>query len=134
MRDLYDIFFIYAESLLIRGKLPYKYKGSYNLDDSWILHYESISSTELDINHIIGDSVHTRWLPLQQRFSEIQKTLTKREDIFDFNDLFARTLKSSITLNVIIKNKDIYFKKFKLQDYSEYKSERRNSIINNLLT
>lgn len=134
MRDLYDIFFIYAESLLIRGKLPYKYKGSYNLDDSWILHYDAISSTELDINYLIKDSVNTRWLPLQQRFSEIKKTLTKREDIFDFNDLFAKTLKSSILLTVIIKNKDIYFKKFKLQDYSEYKSERRNSIINNLLT
>jgi hypothetical protein len=114
--------------------MPYKYKGSYNLNDFWILHYDAISSTELEINHIIRDSVHTRWLPLQQKFSEIQKTLTKREDIFDFNDLFARTLKSSITLNTNLKNKDIYFKKFKLQDYSEYKSERRNSIINNLLT
>jgi len=49
--------------------------------------------------------------------------------------------KSSITLdvyelmmeNILSFSGEIFFKTFKLQRYSEYKSEQRNSIINNIL-
>lgn len=55
------------------------------------------------------------------------------EDLKSLNDLFETTLKATVCLDQIFKNQSIFFNHFKLQDYSEYKRERRNSIINNLI-
>jgi hypothetical protein len=55
------------------------------------------------------------------------------EDFKYLSDLFERTLKAFVSLDAILNKQTIFFNHFKLQDYSEYKKENRDSIINNLI-
>jgi hypothetical protein len=55
------------------------------------------------------------------------------EDFRNLSDLFERTLKAFVSLDAILNKQTIFFNHFKLQDYSEYKKENRDSIINNLI-
>lgn len=129
MNELIDKFFIYFESFF-RGRLPIKYKGTYIIENIWVIHYECLSANTLNIDDAIKSCIHIRYKTLQDKFLQLK---VSGEDLKSLNDLFEDVLKSLITLNLTLKNQSIFFNHFKLQDYSEYKSERRDSIINNLI-
>jgi hypothetical protein len=116
MNNIIDKFFIYFESIF-RGRLPFKYKGTYIIENIWTIHYECLSVNHLNVDDAIKSCIYIRY----------------SEDFRNLSDLFEMLLKLSVCLNQTLKNQSIFFNQFKLQDYSEYKSERRNSIINNLI-
>jgi len=153
MNYLIDKFFrvsmIYFESIF-RGRLPIKYKGIYIIENIWVIHYECLSVNPLNVNESIKSCIHVRYSALHNKFVPIyllsrqfsQQTYLPRrswqleatdEDFRNLSDLFERTLKSFVSLDAILNKQTIFFNHFKLQDYSEYKKENRDSIINNLI-
>jgi len=136
MNDLIDKFFLYFESIF-KGKLPIKYEGVYIIENIWAIHYECLSVNTLNIDDAIKSCIHIRYKSLHN--SVVGSSLhhdnlsANTEDLKSLNDLFETTLKATVCLDQTFKNQSIFFNHFKLQDYSEYKRERRNSIINNLI-
>ena len=143
MNYLIDKFFrvsmIYFESIF-RGRLPIKYKGIYIIENIWVIHYECLSVNPLNVNESIKSCIHVRYSALHNKFVPIY-LLSRRswqleatdEDFRNLSDLFERTLKAFVSLDAILNKQTIFYNYFKLQDYSEYKKERRDSIINNLI-
>ena len=129
MNDLIDKFFIYLECLF-KGKLPIKYQGIYIIESIWVIHYSCLSVNPMSIDDLIKRCIHIRYKSLHDKFSQLKAT---DEDLKALNNLFENTLKAFVTLDSILKKQSIFFNQFKLQDYSEYKTERRNSILNNLI-
>lgn len=129
MNDITDKFFIYLESLF-KGKLPIKYEGIYIVENIWVIHYSCLSVNPISIDDAIKRCIHIRYKSLHNRFLQLKAT---DEDLKALNNLFESTLKAFVTLDSILNKQSIFFKQFKLQDYSEYKTERRDSIINNLI-
>jgi hypothetical protein len=129
MNELIDKFFIYFESIF-RGRLPIKYKGIYIIENIWVIHYECLSVNPLNVDEAIKECIHIRYSVIHNKFVQLEAT---DEDFRNLSDLFEKTLKAFVCLDQTLKNQSIFFNQFKLQDYSEYKSERRNSIINNLI-
>lgn len=133
MNYLIDKFFrvsmIYFESIF-RGRLPIKYKGIYIIENIWVIHYECLSVNPLNVNESIKSCIHVRYSALHNKFVQLEAT---DEDFRNLSDLFERTLKAFVSLDAILNKQTIFFNHFKLQDYSEYKKENRDSIINNLI-
>ena len=129
MNELIDKFFIYFESIF-RGRLPIKYKGIYIIENIWVIHYECLSVNPLNVDEAIKECIHIRYSVIHNKFVQLEAT---DEDFRNLSDLFEKTLKAFVCLDQTLKNQSIFFNQFKLQDYSRYKSERRNSIINNLI-
>jgi hypothetical protein len=120
---------IYFESIF-RGRLPIKYKGIYIIENIWVIHYECLSVNPLNVNESIKSCIHVRYSALHNKFVQLEAT---DEDFRNLSDLFERTLKAFVSLDAILNKQTIFFNHFKLQDYSEYKKENRDSIINNLI-
>lgn len=129
MNELIDKFFIYFESIF-RGRLPIKYKGIYIIENIWVIHYECLSVNPLNVDEAIKECIHIRYSVIHNKFVQLEAT---DEDFRNLSDLFEKALKSSVCLFETLKNQSIFFNHFKLQDYSEYKKENRDSIINNLI-
>jgi hypothetical protein len=129
MNYLIDKFFIYFESIF-RGRLPIKYKGIYIIENIWVIHYECLSVNPLNVDEAIKECIHIRYSVIHNKFMRLEAT---DEDFRNLSDLFERTLKAFVSLDAILNKQTIFFNHFKLQDYSEYKKENRDSIINNLI-
>jgi hypothetical protein len=129
MNNLIDKFFIYFESIF-KGRLPIKYEGIYIIENIWVIHYECLSVNPLNVNESIKSCIHVRYSALHNKFVQLEAT---DEDFKYLSDLFERTLKAFVSLDAILNKQTIFFNQFKLQDYPEYKRERRNSILNNLI-
>jgi hypothetical protein len=126
MNYLIDKFFIYLTSAF-KGRLPFKYKDTYIIEDTWVIHYECLSVDSLDVSEAIKSSIRIKYSDVRNKFYSLNV------DEKDFKDLFEKTLKAFVCLDHVLKNQSIFYNYFKLQDYSEYKKERRDSIINNLI-
>jgi len=129
MNDLTDKFFLYLESLFFKGRLPIKYQGVYIIENIWVIHYSCLSVNPLNVDEAIKKCIHIRYSALHNKFVQ----LDANDEDFKYRELFGSTLKAFVSLDAILSNQTIFFSHFKLQDYSEYKRERRNSIINNLI-
>ena len=129
MNDLIDKFFIYFASIF-RGRLPFKYKGTYIIENVLAIHYECLSANPLNVDESIKLCI-SGWYP--ELNNKSFKFVTTGEDFKYLRDLFERQLKTLICLEQVLKNQSIFFNHFKLQDYSEYKRENRDSIINSLI-
>lgn len=129
MNDIIDKFFLYLECLF-KGKLPIKYQGIYIIENIWVIHYECLSVNPLNVDEAIKECIHIRYSVIHNKFMRLEAT---DEDFRNLSDLFEKALKSSVCLFETLKNQSIFFNHFKLQDYSEYKKENRDSIINNLI-
>jgi hypothetical protein len=126
MNNTIDKFFIYLTSAF-KGRLPFKYKDTYIIEDTWVIHYECLSVDSLDVSEAIKSSIRIKYSDVRNKFYSLNV------DEGDFKDLFEKTLKAFVCLDHVLKNQSIFYNYFKLQDYSEYKKERRDSIINNLI-
>jgi hypothetical protein len=129
MNYLIDKFFIYFESIF-KGRLPIKYEGTYIIENICVIHYECLSVNPLNVNESIKSCIRVRYSALHNKFVQLEAT---DEDFRNLSDLFERTLKAFVSLGAILNKQTIFFNHFKLQDYSEYKKENRDSIINNLI-
>ena len=129
MNNLIDKFFIYFESIF-KVRLPIKYEGIYIIENIWVIHYECLSVNPLNVNESIKSCIHVRYSALHNKFVQLEAT---DEDFKYLTDLFESTLKAFVSLDAILNKQTIFFNHFKLQDYPEYKRERRNSILNNLI-
>ena len=129
MNDLIDKFFLYLESLF-KGRLPIKYQGIYIIENIWVIHYSCLSVNPINVDEAIKKCIHIRYSALHNKFVQLD---ANDEDFKYLSDLFESTLKAFVSLDAILSKQTIFFSHFKLQDYSEYKRERRDSIINNLI-
>jgi hypothetical protein len=87
-------------------------------------------SQSTNVDEAIKECIHIRYSVIHNKFVQLEAT---DEDFRNLSDLFEKALKSSVCLFETLKNQSIFFNYFKLQDYSEYKKENRDSIINNLI-
>lgn len=126
MNDIIDKFFLYLECLF-KGKLPIKYQGIYIIENIWVIHYECLSVNPLNVDEAIKKCIHIRYSALHNKF------YANDENFKLLGELFESTLKAFVSLDAILNKQTIFFNQFKLQDFSEYKRERRNSILNNLI-
>lgn len=130
MKEINDLFiklFIYL-TCLVKFRLPYKKSGHYELkseiqpyiiNKEWVLVYDFISSEDIDIDKILNSNYGDTLLIWSIIYS-LQRGLDPTREL----DL--------LTMNICV-NHDIFLKTFKLQKYSEYKIELRDSIINDIL-
>lgn len=116
-----DKFYIYLFSLF-KGNLPYRHKGSTIIDNLCVINYDILSTNKLDIDEIIKE---TREKCIYFDSLIETKALT--------NKFLEKQIKCLISYQLSSKDKFIFFNKFKLQNYLEYKSELRDLIINDIL-
>lgn len=123
--NILDILFIYIQSFL-KGRMPYRRKGTYIISDSWVVHYDVVSTKYYDVNYLIKDASDI--FTLDYSNSTNLSNLGMRVLTNEYNKIL-----SYITLQSLYKKNDIFFKNFKLQPYSEYITQRRDLTINKLL-
>lgn len=116
---------VYIDSLF-KGRLPFRYKGIYIIDESWVIHYSCLSVNQIDMSSFIGNCIQQKFTPYLDRF----KFESYGQDLVE---LYQKSLQAFLGLDAIFEDENIFFTQFKLQRYSEYKSERRDLLIKNLL-
>ena len=130
-----DILSIFMFSL-VKFRLPYRKKGYFKLsNESLPRSLIKCDQSKLDPIIIKYDVITCKNIDIEKHF------LSKDLDLVYHMIYLTLSGKSSITLdayelmmeNILSFSGEIFFKTFKLQRYSEYKSEQRNSIINNIL-
>lgn len=128
INNLIDKYLIYVESFFSKGKLPYKYKGICIIENTWVIHYECLSVNDINVDNVIKSTERFyKFLEFVDRDLKSYKLLNDK----DLKYLHSK-IEAILKVNVEIFN-PIFFNQFKLQNYSEYNKERRNSIINNLI-
>lgn len=117
---------IYLSNFL-QFKMPIKKSGKLVIDGVWCIHYDILSTNEIDFEKELIDVVNTHRY-LIDRKSEIKKS--DPDSTLALNGAIADMYKSLTSLRYLDNN--IHFKKFHLQDYSEYVMENRNIKIDKL--
>lgn len=116
-----DKFYIYLFSLS-KGNLPYRHKGSTIIDNLCVINYDILSTNKLDIDEIIKET--------RENFIYFDSYIEINALTNKFSE---KQIKYLISYQLSSKDKFIFFNKFKLQNYLEYKSEIRDLIINDIL-
>lgn len=117
---------------LIEWKLPHKYIGEVKIGN--LVACYSVITTSKSIDSAISECYDENQIFFDKNLS-FKKSLLGVATNNDINILYADLLKSFISLRLVYNRPmdEIYFHKFKLQDISEYKIEKRDKLINKIL-
>lgn len=118
---------------LIEWKLPHKYIGEVKIG-SLVACYSVITTHKSPIDSVISQCYDENQIFFDKNLS-FKKSLLGVATNNGVNILYADLLKSFVALRLVYNKPmdEIYFHKFKLQDISDYKIEKRNKLINKVL-